>query len=215
MRILVNKAHYPVDVLGYGRRLGIWLQGCSIRCPSCCSKDTWDFDGDRGMDVESLVGWGTEVSSDGVDGITVSGGEPFDQPEALHHLLLAFHDWISKESLGFDILVYSGYSESRLRRDFADHLSLIDALVVGPFRESEGGDKPYCGSDNQRMVSLSPLGESRYGHDLAEKWKTGMQVSVDDEGVWMIGIPRPGDLKRIEAGCASRGLVLREPSWRC
>lgn len=167
------------------------------------------------MDVESLVGWGTEVSSDCVDGITVSGGEPFDQPGALLDLLMAFNEWRSKESLGFDILVYSGYSESRLRRDFEDHLSLIDALVVGPFRESEGGDKPYCGSDNQRMVSLSRLGESRYGHGLAEKWKTGMQVSVDDEGVWMIGIPRPGDLKRIEAGCSNRGLVLGEPSWRC
>lgn len=215
MRILVNKAHYPVDVLGYGRRIGVWLQGCSIRCPSCCSKDTWEFDADRLMDVESLVGWGREVSSNGVDGVTVSGGEPFDQPDALYHLLTSFQDWRSKDSLGFDMLVYSGYSETRLRREFPDHLPLMDALVVGPFRESDGGEKPYCGSDNQRMIPLSPLGETRYGHNRVADWKTGMQVSVDDEGVWMIGIPRLGDLKRIEEGCSNSGLVLGEPSWRC
>ena len=60
MNILVNKAHYPVSVLGHGKRIGIWLQGCSIRCRSCCSLDTWEFEADRGMDVATLVGVATE-----------------------------------------------------------------------------------------------------------------------------------------------------------
>ena len=215
MKILVNKAHYPVSVLGHGKRIGIWLQGCSIHCPSCCSLDTWEFAEDRGIDVAVLVDWCSGVSTRSIDGITISGGEPFDQPEALLALLQALDRWRSEDGRRSDILVYTGYSERRVRLNFAEHLRHIDALVVGPFRENAGGKKIYCGSDNQRIVVCSPLGEERYGVENHVNWKSGMQVMADEEGVWMIGIPRRGDLKRLEADCMKRGLDLGKPSWRC
>ena len=40
-QIGLNRVHFPVTALGPGRRVGIWLQGCSIRCPGCMSLDTW------------------------------------------------------------------------------------------------------------------------------------------------------------------------------
>lgn len=215
MNILVNKAHYPVSVLGHGRRIGIWLQGCSIRCPSCCSLDTWEFEQDRGMDVALLVDWCREVSGDFLDGVTISGGEPFDQPEALLALLMALDLWRDDDRGRFDILLYSGYSERRVRRDFTEHLRHIDAVVAGPFKENAGGEKRYCGSDNQRILLFSPLAEERYGSEGLASWKSGMQVAADDEGIWMVGIPKPGDLRRFEAGCMERGLALGKPSWRC
>jgi anaerobic ribonucleoside-triphosphate reductase activating protein len=215
MNILVNKAHYPVSVLGHGKRIGIWLQGCSIRCHSCCSLDTWEFDEDHGMDVASLVDWCRDVSGGSLDGVTISGGEPFDQPGPLLVLLEGLDLWRSEGGGRFDILIYSGYSENRLRRDFVDHLRYLDAVVAGPFRESAGGSKLYCGSDNQQILVLSPLAEERYGSEGIGGWKPGMQVATDEEGIWMIGIPRPGDLGRFEAGCMERGLALGKPSWRC
>jgi anaerobic ribonucleoside-triphosphate reductase activating protein len=130
-------------------------------------------------------------------------------------LLGALDRWRTESEGRFDILLYSGYSEARLRRDFAEHLLLLDAVVAGPFRERTGGDKPYCGSDNQLILVLSNLAEERYGFDGIGGWKSGMQVATDDEGIWMIGIPRPGDLGRFEAGCMERGLALGKPSWRC
>ncbi|HSV19446.1 MAG TPA: 4Fe-4S cluster-binding domain-containing protein, partial [Casimicrobiaceae bacterium] len=42
--IELNKAHWPVTVLGPGKRIGLWLQGCSIHCPGCVSQDTWSAD---------------------------------------------------------------------------------------------------------------------------------------------------------------------------
>lgn len=42
MEIAINKIHFPVSTLGFGQRLGIWFQGCSIRCPGCISRDTWE-----------------------------------------------------------------------------------------------------------------------------------------------------------------------------
>ncbi len=49
MNILLNKAHFPVTVLGPGRRIGIWLQGCSIGCAGCISQDTWEADATKAM----------------------------------------------------------------------------------------------------------------------------------------------------------------------
>lgn len=215
MNILVNKAHYPVTVLGHGKRIGIWMQGCSLRCRSCCSLDTWEFEADRGMEVTTLLDWCMDVSGGLPDGVTVSGGEPFDQPDALLALLKGFDVWRSEAGGHFDILLYSGYSEARLKRDYAEHLSHLDAFVAGPFRERSSSEKPFCGSDNQRMITLSLLGETRYGAAGISGWKSGMQAAADDEGIWMIGIPRPGDLGRFEAGCSERGLALGKPSWRC
>ena len=167
------------------------------------------------MDVATLLDWCRDVSGGSVDGVTISGGEPFDQPEALLALLKELAEWRAEAGVVFDILLYSGYSEARLKRDSTEHLSLVDALVAGPFRERSGGEKPFCGSDNQRMITLSPLAEARYGTAGLLGWKSGMQVAADDEGIWMIGIPKPGDLGRFEAGCTERGLTLGKPSWRC
>jgi anaerobic ribonucleoside-triphosphate reductase activating protein len=215
MKILVNKAHYPVTVLGHGKRIGIWLQGCSIRCRSCCSLDTWKFDPDRGMDIDSLLEWCRDVSGSCLDGITISGGEPFDQPEGLLALLRSLAGWRAEEARRFDILLYSGYSERRLRRRFGEHLRYLDAVVAGPFLEGASGHKKYCGSDNQRLLNLTSLAEERYGSESPDHWKSGMQMAVDDEGIWMIGIPKPGDLLKFEASCAEKGLTFEMPSWRC
>jgi anaerobic ribonucleoside-triphosphate reductase activating protein len=215
VNILVNKAHYPVSVLGYGKRVGIWLQGCSIHCPSCCSRDTWEFDKERGIDVAALVDWCREVSDDSLDGVTISGGEPFDQPEALMLLLEALSKWRGETAKPFDILLYSGYSESFIIREFVKHTYSLDAVVAGPFRQSLVGNKKFCGSENQQMVIFSALAEERYGAKGLEDWKTGIQVNADPEGIWMVGIPRPKDLERFEDGCSNRGLILGKPSWRC
>ena len=79
MRVAVSRLHYPVTTLGPGRRVGVWLQGCSIRCAGCISPDTWDSHVNLTSTEQlarALAVWSPEA-----DGLTVSGGEPFDQPE--------------------------------------------------------------------------------------------------------------------------------------
>ena len=117
--IELNKAHWPVTVLGPGRRVGLWVQGCSIHCPGCVSQDTWTPDPATAIAIDALVAWCREVTSDALDGITISGGEPFDQPDALLRLLVALDAWRAAASLEFDILCYSGYPLRQLeRREF-------------------------------------------------------------------------------------------------
>jgi len=85
MRVAVSRLHFPVTTLGPGRRLGVWLQGCSIRCPGCISVDTWD-EGSGMIDAEELLR-AVDLHAREADGLTVSGGEPFEQPAALASLL--------------------------------------------------------------------------------------------------------------------------------
>ena len=65
--------------------------------------------------------------------------------------------------------------------------------------------------DNQELRTLSPLGSRRYPLDDAEQ---RVQISVADGRVWMVGIPRRGDLDQMEADLEERGVRLTEVSWR-
>jgi anaerobic ribonucleoside-triphosphate reductase activating protein len=216
MKLQLNKAHYPVTALGPGRRIGIWTQGCSIHCPGCVSLDTWKPDRAKGLEIDALIAWCKRVGAAGFDGVTISGGEPFDQPKALAALLDGLLRWRRAQAQPFDILCYSGYRLERLRKEHAKLLERIDALICDPYVESLATERPWRGSDNQRLVPLTPLGQARYGAfvDAADGLPKRFQVVADGQRLWFVGIPQRGDLDRIEQACADRGVSLAATSWR-
>lgn len=216
LRIAINKAHFPVTVLGPGRRIGIWLQGCSIRCPDCVSQDTWARDPEREMDVAALLAWCRRVAGGGFDGVTISGGEPFDQPKALAALLQGLHRWRRSLPVPFDILCYSGYPLATLRRKHAAILALLDAVIPEPYVDGLPLAHVWRGSANQPLLPLSALGEERYAPHIEAPAQDGkrMQVAADGDRLWFIGIPGRGDMAALETLCRSRGLNMNEVSWR-
>lgn len=217
MNILLNKAHFPVTVLGPGRRIGLWLQGCSIRCKGCVSQDTWPADPARALPVKTLLDWCKRVARDGFDGVTISGGEPFDQPKALAALLDGLSAWRKTASLDFDLLCYSGYPLKTLEKKHARLLAKLDAVVPEPYADGRPLGHLWRGSDNQTLVPLSARGEARYAEYVEAPQVTDdkrMQVAVEDGRLWMIGIPHRGDMTALDALCRTRGLTLDEVSWR-
>jgi anaerobic ribonucleoside-triphosphate reductase activating protein len=212
----LNKAHYPVSVLGYGQqRIGIWLQGCSIQCKDCVSRDTWAHDGGAVMRVADLLDWCRQKAATGVDGVTFSGGEPFDQPQALAALVDGLDRWRKRARLALDFLCYSGYPLKTLLAKHAALLQKFDAVIPEPYVESlpEGG--LWRGSSNQPLMPLSPLGRARYEDCVdAPGDAKSMQIAVEGGRVWMIGIPARGDMTALENLCAARGLRLEQVSWR-
>lgn len=212
LEIRVSRVHYPVTVLGPGRRLGIWLQGCSIGCPGCVSLDTWDPDAGTKVTVADLVLRCTEIVDGPITGVTISGGEPFDQPTALAALVDALRQAATRSET-LDVLCYSGRTESWLRRRAPEVLSRMDAVIAGPYRRDRGQAGALAGSANQRLLLLSPIGHERF-RSVETGGRPRMQVAIEDGQVWMIGIPRPGDMERIEADLASRGVELSGVSWR-
>ncbi len=216
MKLQLNKAHYPVTALGPGRRIGIWTQGCSIHCPGCVSLDTWKPDRTRSIEIDELLAWCRRVSDGSPEGVTISGGEPFDQPQPLKRLLDGLHLWRKSLVQPFDILCYSGYRLEKLRKEHARLLDRIDALICDPYVDTLPTERPWRGSDNQRLVPLTELGRERYGAytESAHGEPKRFQVVADGKRIWFVGIPHRGDLARIEAACAERGVSLGATSWR-
>jgi anaerobic ribonucleoside-triphosphate reductase activating protein len=203
----INDVRYPVTTLGPGRRLGIWVQGCPLACPGCMSRDTWDPAGGRRLTVGSLARLWRLVSADGADGLTVSGGEPLDQAGPLAELLAAR----PAEGTG-DVLLYTGYEPAEAEDRGADALAGADAVITGRFEIGRPTNRIWRGSANQRLIPLTDLGRRRYEAYLEyEPAHAELDVRCDGR---IIGVPRSGDLQRLEAGLRSRGIIVREATWR-
>jgi anaerobic ribonucleoside-triphosphate reductase activating protein len=199
--VALSRLHFPVTTLGPGRRLGIWLQGCSIRCPGCLSVDTWAAD--RGLTttealVDALLPWLPEA-----EGLTISGGEPFDQPAALKVLLREL-----RRLSPLDILVYSGHPFGALAGWLRENPGLIDALISEPYDESIAQTLALRGSDNQRLHLLTELGRARFSafERPARRDDRRFDVMFDaDGGVWLAGIPARDDLHRLREALSADG----------
>lgn len=189
----ISRLHFPVRALGPGARIGIWFQGCSIRCPGCISLDTWTTGrGQTSVEsvLETIAPWMSAAK-----GFTISGGEPFDQPAALKVLLEA----LRARHTG-DILVYSGHPFEAL--PVAEFAGLIDALITDPLLLSASQDLPLRGSDNQRLHLLTPLGHDRFSYARVPQGRQHtLDVMFDDASgdVFLVGIPQRGDLIRLQA----------------
>lgn len=218
--LLLSKAHYPVTVLGPGTRAGIWVQGCTIGCAGCLSRDTWDPDPATAVPVEAVLGWLASISGP-VDGVTISGGEPFQQAGALAELLRGIHEWRRSKANELDIFLYSGYPFHRLSRfpESREILDMCDAVMAGPYVERRNDGSPLRGSANQRLVPLTGLGRARYGPESGiDETGPRMQVSVREgpEGrhVYYIGIPGRGDMEQLNAALERAGVRAGDVSWR-
>ena len=213
MRIAISRVHHPVTVLGPGRRAGIWMQGCSIRCSGCASVDTWGGGGPT-VEVDEVLRWLAGLPDGEVDGVTISGGEPTDQPAALAALLAGIGAWraAGPDPSAVDVLVFTGRHPEWLETAEARLLDGADAVVAGPYVAAHAGSTPLRGSENQRLVPLTALGRDLYQPDRLPT-RRAMQVEVDDDGLWMIGIPLPGDLPRLQELVERRGVRLKGLSW--
>jgi anaerobic ribonucleoside-triphosphate reductase activating protein len=209
----INRMHHPVTVLGHGVRAGIWLQGCTIGCAGCASRDTWDATAGELVETATILRW-LDTLPEPLDGITVSGGEPFQQPAQLGVLLAELDNWRRRDGRSTDFLVFSGYAWPRLvaRADCAEALALCDAVVAGPYVDRRNSGAALRGSDNQEIVTLTPLGRERYGVPDAPSAQN-LQVCLDGDAVRLFGIPRRGDLDRMRAGLTARGIASEAVTW--
>lgn len=197
----------PVTSLGPGVRVGVWTQGCSIGCPGCMSRHTWSADGGLELEVDAVVASVAALLDDHhASGVTISGGEPFEQPDAL----VALVDGLAAVCPDADVLVYSGFAAPTLRRRHPHLLERVDAVVAGPFVASLPSGDPMTGSSNQSLVAVSERWVARYSSVPGER---RLRIGVDSGGLRLTGVPRRGDLDRLVTELAERGVVLEGLSW--
>jgi anaerobic ribonucleoside-triphosphate reductase activating protein len=214
----VSQVLGPITALGPGRRLGVWVQGCPLACAGCMSRHTWDPRGGHDVAVERLVRLWSRGLADGYDGLTVSGGEPLEQPGALAALLEAADQvrrGVGREDA--DLLVYTGWEDAEIAASprATAALDRVDAVITGRYRVGEPTRLVWRGSANQRLIPRTPLGRRRYGrhvHRVSDRPE--LQVRVTDETVHIVGVPRPGELSALERDLAAGGVTFRENTWR-
>lgn len=198
--IRLSRIHFPVTTLGPGRRVAIWFQGCSIRCPGCVSVDTWNESaGTTGIGAV-LDALGSHAAQS--DGLTVSGGEPLDQPEALAIILRHWRS-ISRRA----VLLFTGYEMADVRDWFVAYPDLVDAVMAGRFDARSPQTLALRGSDNQRLHVLSPIGEEFATYDRpADVRDRRLDVAFDEDGhAWFAGIPARGDIGRLRRALVAAG----------
>lgn len=211
MTVRINRLHHPVTALGHGVRAGLWVQGCRLGCHGCASQDTWDPDMGDDVDVRTVVSW-LDGLPEPLDGLTVSGGEPLEQPEALAELLDGVDSWRRARTRPFDILLFTGRAAHTLvHQSVAAAVDLCDAVVAGPYVQARNTGATLRGSDNQRIVLHTDLGRERYSDPSPGP---RIQVSSADGRLYFIGIPRLGDMERLRDRIAADGLTLEDTTWR-
>ena len=139
---------------GPGIRFVIWFQGCTRNCPGCFNPKTHTHEAALQMSVASICAQ-IAVRAASIEGVTISGGEPFEQPEALLELVRAV-----RASGELSILVFSGYTVFEIARMplGPSIMSSIDVLIAGPYNRSLHNGHHLLGSANQRVLFLT----SRY-----------------------------------------------------
>lgn len=203
MMLYLSRIHFPVTTLGPGNRIGIWFQGCSIQCQGCVSVDTWGT-GKGGVLINEIMA-AIEPWLNDAEGITISGGEPFDQPEALGSLLA-----LLRSKTKVDILVYSGHPFEKIASVVEKNKGLIDAIISDPYEDNTSNTLVLRGSDNQRLHCLTTLGEMRFRQFERTITPTDKMFDImfEEEGaVWLAGIPGRDDMKRLKTVLANDGHI--------
>jgi anaerobic ribonucleoside-triphosphate reductase activating protein len=133
---------------GPGVRFVVWLQGCTLGCPGCFNPGTHDAGGGREVALDELA---AQLAAARVDGLTLSGGEPLQQPDAAVALLDA------ARALGLSTLAFSGYTLDEIRAlpRGPDVLARLDVLIDGRYVAGDRLAIGLRGSANQRIQLLT------------------------------------------------------------
>ena len=168
--------------LGPGLRYVVWTQGCLKQCLGCTSPESHQITPRMVMDVSDLA---TDIiNKSEINGITISGGEPFLQAASLAQLLVI----VKEQRPELNVIVFTGYQKEELRWEDAKALLChTDVLIDGPYDQSKQSTRGLRGSHNQNIIFLT----NRL-LDYREELENGprkQEVYVENDKIVTIGIP--------------------------
>lgn len=127
-------------VNGDGIRYVVFVQGCAHHCKGCQNPETWDFEGGYDADPKRIAIQYLRHAHM-LDGITLSGGDPFYQQEACLELLRLLP--------GVNVWIYTGFEYEEIKDTAL--AKAADVLVTGPYREELRCEGQMFGSSNQKI----------------------------------------------------------------
>lgn len=172
--------------LGPGLRFALWVQGCPFSCPGCVAPEFLGVSAGEVIPVEDLVVRIT--ASDACDGLTVSGGEPLAQAEALADLLEGV-----RAVRDLSVVLYSGYYLAEILRMTARRpalhrvLATADVLIDGRYEHALNDSRGLRGSTNQTVHFLTR--RHRTHRAQFERASRRQEVQPAAGGELMVGLP--------------------------
>lgn len=173
---------------GPGRRVLIFLKGCSIHCKGCINKHLWSFDGGKLISVQDVLDY---CEAEKAIGITLHGGEPLDQAHDLKELV-----HLLKEN-NLTIILFTGYLKRELSKDQLYIWNSSDMVVAGRFMiEKRNVNLQFRGSTNQRVYRHKGPYEN---YKLDDGYTTAI-ISIDENGRMDVNGFLTSDIERLVNG---------------
>ncbi len=178
----VARVLYPVEVLGPGKRVGIWFCGCPRRCKGCSNPELWDFQERYKTTPETVFELVKSVAKEhDIDGFTITGGDPMYQANDLQRSLSLLKE------ISDDIIVYTGYKINEINPEM---LSNISVLIDGEYIEELNDNSLLRGSSNQKAHILDKAKADKYNTYFKTE-SNKVQNFFTSDGVVSVGIHRP------------------------
>ena len=181
--------------LGPFNRFALWTQGCNFNCTGCMTPDSQSLEGGQSISTEKLIQM--ILYTPGIEGITISGGEPFIQAESLYMIIKELRD-----IRDFGVIVYTGYTLKQLeeKEDKLTNLFLenIDILIDGLYDDKLNDGISLRGSSNQNVHQLTQrytdVFDEYYGKSARE-----IEIHMQEENMMIVGIPKQDTLIKINS----------------
>lgn len=194
----VARVLYPVEVLGPGKRVGIWFCGCPRRCKGCSNPELWEFQERYLTSPQLIYNLVLQIAaSQPVEGFTLTGGDPLYQADDLQELIKLL------KTISEDILVYTGYSITEINAKYLDGISV---LIDGEYIEERNNDCILRGSDNQTIHILDPKCKKKYEAYLMQ-CTNQIQNFTTLDGVISVGIHKPNFMNELQKAVSGKGFV--------
>ena len=194
----VARVLYPVEVLGPGKRIGIWFCGCPRRCKGCSNPELWELQDRYLTSPKQVFELVMQIAkSYPIEGFTLTGGDPLYQADDLQELIRLL------QTISDEILVYTGYSITEIN---SEYLRGIAVLIDGEYIEGRNNDCILRGSDNQIIHILDPNYKEKYEEYLLQSTNQ-IQNFMTSDGVISVGIHKPNFMNKLQKAVSGKGLV--------
>jgi len=176
------------EALGPYRRFAIWTQGCPRQCPGCMSPESRNPEDGVLIKINDLIQQITATPE--IEGLTISGGEPFLQAGALGELIRQV-----RRNRDLGVIIYTGFQLEELQSkagkgegEIGELLGLCDLLIDGPYIEKLNDGLSLRGSSNQRIHALT----GRYASLISQYYgvpNRKVELHLNQNDLVLVGIP--------------------------
>lgn len=179
---LLDLCETGTRTLGPGNRYAIWVQGCPFNCKNCTTPEGIPIVPNQLIDIKYIA---TSIcNNENIDGITISGGEPFLQASKLIKILKE----VKKKRPELTVIIYTGFKFKNLDWQEAQSLiTQIDLLIDGQYVEKLNNNKGLRGSTNQNFIFLTERIKTNKEYFLNEV--RNIEIHIDKKQKTIIGIP--------------------------